>query len=80
MFLQALGIRKKLLGDCADVADTYHKLGQAYDDMSQYEKALIFYRESVRINKKITDQDALADVSLDMVRIFMTASPLIFNF
>ena len=67
---QALGIRKRLLGDSPEVADTYHKLGKTYDEMSQTEKALIFYRESVRINKKGSDskRDSLYTVSLDMVR------------
>ena len=76
IFIQSLGIRKRLLGECADVADTYHKLGQTYNGMSQDEKALIFYRESVRVNKKINDKDALYNVSLDMVRRLQKRFPL----
>jgi tetratricopeptide (TPR) repeat protein len=66
-FEEALSIRKRLLGDCSDVAETYHYLGKTYSDMSQNDKALIFYRESVRINKKNSQHDALQKVSLDMV-------------
>ncbi len=66
-FEEALSIRKRLLGDCSDVAQTYHNLGKVYSEMSQNDKALIFYRESVRINKKISNHDALRKVSWDMV-------------
>jgi tetratricopeptide (TPR) repeat protein len=68
-FEVALSIRKRLLGDCSDVAETYHYLGKTYSEMSQNDKALIFYRESVRISKKISHYDALQKVLLDMVRI-----------
>jgi hypothetical protein len=57
-------IRKRLLGDCPELADTYHHLGK----VSQKEKALIFYGESVRINKSIGEKSALYKVALDMVR------------
>lgn len=65
---ESLDIRKQLFDDCSVVAETYHNLGRAYSEMSQGEKGLIFYRESVRINKKIKHEDALIKVSLDMVR------------
>ena len=68
-FEEALSIRKRLLGDCSDVAETYHNLGKTYNEMSHNDKALIFYRESVRINKKISNHDALRKVSWDMVRM-----------
>ncbi|KAL7554747.1 hypothetical protein ACHAWF_018279 [Thalassiosira exigua] len=65
---EALGIRKRLLGDSSDVADTYYHLGKANGEMAEEEKALIFYKESVRINKKINEKAALYRVSLDMAK------------
>ena len=47
----------------SELADTYHHLGK----VSQKEQALIFYGESVRINKKISEKSALYKVALDMV-------------
>ena len=67
-FFQALNVRESLFGDCAKVADTYHHLGNAHYLSNQYEKALIFYKESVRIRKKIRDNTVLYKVSFDMVR------------
>lgn len=63
---QSLDIRKRLFDDCVVVAETYHNIGKVYNKMSQGEKALIFFRESLRINKKVRNE-ALYQVSLDMV-------------
>lgn len=66
---EALSIRRRLLGDCSDVAETYHNLAKTYSEMTQHDKALIFYRESVRIYKKsISTRDAFHKVSMDMAQ------------
>ena len=65
-FEEALDIRKRLHGDSSDVASTYHHLGKAYSEISQKEKALILYKEAVRIDKKLGENEALYKVSLDM--------------
>lgn len=66
-----MAIRKSLLGDCSAVADTYHKLGDTYFQSEQHEKALIFFGESVRINKKLGEKNALYKASFDMVRFLL---------
>lgn len=66
---EALSIRRRLLGDCSDVAETYHNLAKTCSEMTQHDKALIFYRESVRIYKKnVFTRDAFNKVSMDMAQ------------
>ena len=73
-FEEALDIRKRLLGDCSEVAETSYYLGKTYSELFQDEKALIFYREASRINKKISDNDALYEVSLEMAQCAYSCS------
>ncbi|KAL3792663.1 hypothetical protein HJC23_009391 [Cyclotella cryptica] len=67
-FDEALNTRRKLLGDCPTVADTYHQLANSYAEMKHLEKALIFYKESVRILKKLGEKNSLYTVSLDTAK------------
>ena len=72
---QSLAIGKSLLGDCKQVADTYHQLGKAYHEMNQSEKALILYKECVRINKKAEGAtDSLYKASLSLAKCAASCS------
>lgn len=67
-------MRKQLSNDSTDVADTYHYLGKTHDQLNEREKALIFFKESVRINKANGDKHALYKASLDMADCAVASS------
>lgn len=71
---ESLAIGKSLLGDCRQVADTYHQLGKAYHEMDQSEKALILYKECVRINKAEGATDSLYRASLSLAKCAASCS------
>ena len=71
---QSLAIRKSLLGDCSQVAETYYQLGKAYHELHQSEKALILYKECVRINKAEGVTDSLYRASLSLAKCAASCS------
>jgi hypothetical protein len=64
---KSINIRKRVFGDCSEVAATYHKLANTHVQLKQLEKALIFFKESIRIIKKVGEKNDLYTVSFDMV-------------
>ena len=56
-------MRKKIFGeDHADVARSYHNLGNVYQQLGQYNEAKEFLEKALIINKKIFGEDH-ADVA-----------------
>ena len=64
---QALNVRRRLFGETLVVAETYHQLANSHVELEELEKAIIFFKESIRIIKKVGKTSALYTVSLDMV-------------
>ena len=73
-FERALGIRKRLLGDCSDVADTSYYLGKTHQEIFQDEKALIFYYDAVRIKKKVSHDESLCKVLMETAQCAKSCS------